>query len=80
MSKVVELVRRNEPKPDVWQCQCGHYSFWLYSTGQVVCEACETEAASMQGYWKIPTEPDTTNRELMGKNVHQLFPSSESDH
>lgn len=75
--KVVDLNAQREREPEVWQCHCGHFGFWLYSNGEVVCSRCKTEATEMRGYWKIPPEPDLT-RESTANNVTVLFPSRES--
>ena len=48
---------------EFWQCRCGSFTFWLASDGSVHCSTCEQEAASMQGYWRIPehvAEPETS--------------------
>ena len=77
--KLIELNAHRQPEPEVWQCQCGHFGFWLYSNGDVVCSRCETEAAEMRGYWKIPTGDAATTHEPTGNNVASFFPSSESN-
>ena len=77
--KLIELNAHRQPEPKVWQCQCGHFGFWLYSNGDVVCSRCETEAAEMRGYWKIPDGNAATTHEPTGNNVASLFPSSESN-
>lgn len=51
---IVKFEARTQPKPDVWQCRCGSYTFWLYSTGVVYCSDCRKEAVTMNGYWQIP--------------------------
>lgn len=53
MADIIDMKSR-KPDVDVWQCQCGCYFFWLYSTGAAVCVECERESHSMQGYWKKP--------------------------
>ncbi len=74
---VIELNKHRQPEPEVWQCQCGHFGFWLYSNGDVVCSCCQTEATEMRGYWKIPPGPDATTQELTVNNVTALFPLGE---
>jgi hypothetical protein len=76
--KVIELNARRQ-EPEVWQCQCGHFGFWLYSNGEVVCSRCETEATEMRGHWTIPPEPDATTYEPTENNVMNLFSSSETE-
>ncbi len=46
-------------EPDVWQCQCGSYTFWLYSSGSAHCSECRDEAATMRGYWQITKKVDS---------------------
>jgi len=47
------------PEPEVWQCRCGSFAFWLYATGQAVCADCCSESATMFGCWRIPEKPTT---------------------
>jgi hypothetical protein len=51
---VIDFSSRKKAEPDVWQCRCGSYTFWLYSTGAAYCSSCREEAHSMQGYWCLP--------------------------
>lgn len=64
MTKVVEINSRQRLTPDVWQCQCGGYEFWLYADASVRCADCKREAVTMQGYWRTPVkasnEPHTS--------------------
>ena len=57
---VVDMGSRARPKPDVWQCRCGCYTFWLYSTGAAYCSSCREEAHTMRGFWQIPEKPSPT--------------------
>jgi hypothetical protein len=66
MVKVVQLNERRR-EPDVWQCQCGCYTFWLYSDRSAHCSACGDEAVSMGGFWRIPT--GTIRSEYAGQIV-----------
>jgi hypothetical protein len=59
---VVEFRPPARPEPEVWQCRCGCYTFWLSSDGAVHCSDCQQEATSMRGFWRIPerAEPVTS--------------------
>jgi hypothetical protein len=57
MSDIVKL--DTQRVPDVWQCQCGSHTFWLYSDGNAVCSKCEQVALEMNGYWRIPDRADS---------------------
>ena len=59
---VIEFKKPARPEPEVWQCRCGCYTFWLSSDGAVHCSDCQQEATSMRGYWRIPerAEPVTS--------------------
>jgi hypothetical protein len=54
MSQVVQLGSRTQRVPDVWQCNCGSHTFWLYSDGEAVCSECEQVALEMRGFWRVP--------------------------
>lgn len=78
MPNVVELSSRI-PEPEVWQCQCGSYTFWLYSTGLARCSECRTEALNMQGFWRVPAQAEDVDSKLAGLgNVLRLFQDCES--
>jgi hypothetical protein len=56
VAKIVELGSRiHRNKPDVWRCNCGSHTFWLYSDRAVVCSECEQEAIEMTGSWHSPS-------------------------
>ena len=70
---VVGFTRRNtQPEPDVWQCRCGSFTFWLYSTGRAYCTECRQEAVSRFGCWEIPEKPQPDPSERNG-NIVPLF-------
>jgi hypothetical protein len=56
---IVKFHARPRNEPDVWQCRCGSYTFWLYSTGSAYCADCKEEAVTMNGYWQIPESVTT---------------------
>ena len=58
---IVQFKARARQEPDVWQCRCGCYTFWLYSSGSAYCSECREEAVTMGGYWQIP-EKTTQNQ------------------
>jgi hypothetical protein len=62
MSDVIELSAQRVP--DVWQCQCGSHTFWLYADGTAVCSKCEQVALEMTGYWRIPDRADSNANRL----------------
>lgn len=62
---VVQFHARTQPEPDVWQCQCGSYTFWLYSNGSAYCPECREEAVTMNGYWQIPEKRDSASKCLI---------------
>ena len=54
---VIEFKKPRRPEPEVWQCRCGCYTFWLSSDGAVHCSDCQQEATTMRGFWQIPARP-----------------------
>jgi hypothetical protein len=59
---VVEFSDYARPEPDVWQCRCGSFTFWLYSSGSAYCSECREEAVSMLGAWEIPERHPESER------------------
>jgi len=59
MANVFDLESRRRPEPDVWQCECGNHTFWLYSDGAIHCSECEREAVEMQGAWHTPATAES---------------------
>jgi hypothetical protein len=45
ISSVGEIIKFSQRDQEVWECQCGNHTFWLYSGGDVVCAECEREVA-----------------------------------
>lgn len=43
-----------KPEAQVWKCNCGSFTFWLYSDQTIVCSECEQEGHEMAGVWKMP--------------------------
>ncbi len=73
---VVELTRRNKPLPEVWQCQCGSYTFRLFANAAVQCADCKREAVSMQGYWRTPSL-ESVGSEHHENNIMKFQPKNE---
>lgn len=68
---VIEIKKHVRPEPDVWQCHCGSFTFWLYSNGSAYCSECREEAVSMFGHWELPErQPDSAEHI---ENIIQLF-------
>jgi hypothetical protein len=51
-----EIVKLSTREKAVWQCACGCYTFWLYSSGIACCTDCEADAVAMTGFWHLPSE------------------------
>ena len=64
MSPVGEIIQLGLREQEVWKCQCGNHTFWLYSGGDIVCSECEKEAVGMSGYWRIPSANAQDNPRL----------------
>jgi hypothetical protein len=73
---IVQFQARTRQEPDVWQCRCGCYTFWLYSNGSANCSECREEAVTMNGYWQIPEKRDSVST---GSIVRLRADSPESD-
>ena len=77
LMSVVELSKRNKPEPDVWQCQCGSFTFQLFANAAVQCTECKREAVSMQGYWRTPLA-ESVSSEHHENNIMKFQPRRES--
>jgi hypothetical protein len=54
MSNIVDLGSRKSRELEVWRCNCGSHTFWLYSDHSAVCSECEQEALDVNGFWRLP--------------------------
>jgi hypothetical protein len=69
---VVEFRKPHRREPEVWQCRCGSFTFWLSSDGAAHCADCQEEATSMRGYWRIPERGELESSESLA-NVVFIF-------
>jgi len=76
MSDVVQLGSRIQRVPDVWQCNCGSHTFWLYSDGEAVCSKCEQVALEMSGFWRVPDRAAGNANRQAGQIIPLLSPAT----
>jgi hypothetical protein len=70
---VIEFRKPVRREPEVWQCRCGSFTFWLSSDGAAHCSDCQEEATAMHGYWQIPKRAQPESPADLLANVVFIF-------
>ncbi len=75
---VVEFKPPVRREPEVWQCRCGSFTFWLSSDGAAHCSDCQEEATAMRGFWRIPDRGEPESSESLA-NVVFIFDAKRAE-